>query len=484
MVENGGQRKVLAEPNRTEQDVIGENAKTSPSRARGWPNELEDISYVTTHNKINTMAMTFQETQSSQAADVEHFDLVCVGFGPASLAIAIALHDRGIKPRVRYLERQPEFKWHAGMLLPDARMQISFIKDLATLRDPTSKFTFLNYLRCQNRLVAFTNLSTFLPLREEYNDYMTWCASHFDSQVQYGQETVSVTPTKGPSGRVESWRIVSRDMVTNEQSTVSARHVVVAVGGKPKIPAALQDLASDSRIIHSSSYSHIRPKLSSAKNIAVVGGGQSAAEIFKDLQSRLANTNITLYTGKSTLKPSDDSPFVNEVFDPDKVDTFYDLAPKIQQDTLKSNRSTNYGVVRPELLDKLYESMYHQRLHQADESKWQHRIIPWREVVGYAKQNDGTIRLKLRDTSNDTVIFGEPAFDLVFVATGYLRNAHETLLAPTQSLLETGSFVVGRDYKVRYRRDEVNDNSGIWLQGCCEGSHGVSTERNRQDLRH
>ena len=113
--------------------------------------------------------------------DNEVQDLVCVGFGPASLAIAVALHDALDKgelalgtstPKVRFLERQQQFAWHAGMLLPGAKMQITFIKDMATLRNPRSEFTFLNYLHENNRLVSFTNLGTFLPHRIEYEDYM------------------------------------------------------------------------------------------------------------------------------------------------------------------------------------------------------------------------------------------------------------------------------------------------------------------------
>ena len=92
---------------------------------------------------------------------------------PASLATAVAIHDRGIPARVLYVERQREFKWHEGMLLPNARMQISFLKDLATLRDPQSHFTILNHLKAKNRLVAFTNISAFQSLLEEYNGYMT-----------------------------------------------------------------------------------------------------------------------------------------------------------------------------------------------------------------------------------------------------------------------------------------------------------------------
>ena len=239
-------------------------------------------------------------------------DLVCVGFGPASLAIAIALHDREIKARVLYIERQRSFTWHAGMLLPNARMQISFLKDLATLRDPRSKFTFVNYLKSKNRLVAFTNLSTFLPLREEYNDYMSWCASHFEQDVQYGQETVSISPTENPNGPIRSWQVVSRNVETNEISTVTAKNVVVAIGGKPRIPPAFSTAELDCGVVHSSLYSIAVPRIltdtNKAYNLAVIGGGQSSAEIFNDLQSRYPNSYTTLFTGASALKPSDDSP--------------------------------------------------------------------------------------------------------------------------------------------------------------------------------
>ena len=238
------------------------------------------------------------------------YDLICVGFGPASLAIAVALHDKRIPARVLYLERQPEFRWHGGMLLPNARMQISFLKDLATLRDPRSHFTFLNYLKSKNRLVDFTNLSTFLPLREEYNDYLSWCASHFEQYVRYGHETLEIIPHSGYERRVESWDVVSRNIDTRQKSTFRARHIVIAVGGRPKIPVALSEL--NSAVVHSSSYSSAVPNLlvdtGSERHVAIVGGGQSAAEIFSDLQNRTDNIWLSLYISDSALRPSDDSP--------------------------------------------------------------------------------------------------------------------------------------------------------------------------------
>ncbi len=122
-----------------------------------------------------------QSSLLQRSGDDEVADLVCVGFGPASLAIAIAMHDAleakdplvtRRQPKVRFVERQERFAWHAGMLLNGAKMQITFVKDLATLRNPRSQFTFLNYLHNKNRLVQFTNLGTFLPQRIEYEDYM------------------------------------------------------------------------------------------------------------------------------------------------------------------------------------------------------------------------------------------------------------------------------------------------------------------------
>lgn len=166
---------------------------------------------------------------------------------------------------------------------------------------------------------------------------------------------------------------------------------------------------------------------------------------------------------------------VNEIFDPDKVDEFYHLPSETQKDILHNNKATNYGVVRSELLDRLYELMYHQRLDEPDESKWQYKIVPRRAVVGHEKRENGQVRLQLRNTINGTVGLSERSFDLVMVATGYERNAHETMLKSTEDILETSKFDVGRDYRIKYRKDAVADNCGIWLQGCCQNSHGVSS---------
>lgn len=248
------------------------------------------------------------------------YDLVCVGFGPASLAIAVALHDaiengkisKSRIPKVLFLEKQQQFAWHAGMLLPGAKMQISFIKDMATLRDPRSHFTFLNFVHQRGRLIDFTNLGTFLPARVEYEEYLRWCANHFGDVVQYGQEAVGVSsvPASASGKPVSQFTVSARDIKTGDISQVCGKNVLLAIGGQASIPKSLP--AKHPRVIHSSQYAHLVPKILSQRDapyrVAVIGGGQSAAEIFNNVQNLYPNSRTYLVMRSEFLKPSDDSP--------------------------------------------------------------------------------------------------------------------------------------------------------------------------------
>lgn len=253
--------------------------------------------------------------------DSEIHDLICVGFGPASLAIAVALHDEiesqspsltSSEPRVRFIERQDKFRWHAGMLLPGTKMQITFIKDLATLRNPRSEFTFINYLHRNDRLVQFTNLGTFLPQRIEYEDYMRWCASHFDEFVDYGYDvqSVDVGCTNSKTGAIEDFRITAHDRNSGQSISRRAKNVVIAAGGRPSIPKCLN--ANHPRVIHSSQYAttvnDIFPDGTAPRSVAVIGAGQSAAEVFHNIPNRFPGSKVYLLIRGSALRPSDDSP--------------------------------------------------------------------------------------------------------------------------------------------------------------------------------
>ncbi|KAF7719469.1 Uncharacterized protein PECH_005247 [Penicillium ucsense] len=432
-----------------------------------------------------------QRTRLRSVPAEEMHDLLCVGFGPASLAIAIALHDAmdpaltrtasssSFAPKVAFLERQTQFAWHAGMLVPGSRMQISFIKDLATLRDPRSSFTFLNYLHNKNRLVHFTNLGTFLPARMEFEDYMRWCAQRFEDVVSYGEEVVELVPGSKTDGVVDYFIVRSRNSATGKISSRRARKVVVALGGKPQMPPGFPQ---DARIMHSSKYCTGLPNIlmneSAPYNIAVVGSGQSAAEIFHDLQRRYPKCRTTLILRDTALRPSDDSPFVNEIFNPERVEQFYQLPQDERHARIARDKATNYSVVRLELIEEIYNTMYLQRIRNPDESTWQHRILPERKVARIEHHNSNSpMRIHVQSVNEDDTAHNESLdVDALMVATGYQRDAHEQLLEQVRALRPEGqsAWSTGRDYRVALDKSKVSPDAGIWLQGCNEKTHGLS----------
>jgi L-ornithine N5-oxygenase len=438
-----------------------------------------------------------QELESTP--DNELFDLIVAGFGPAGLAIAIALQDaleeanrNGTpvvkKPKVLFLEKQTQFAWHAGMLLPGASMQISFVKDLASLRNPLSKFTFLNYLHTSKRLVQFTQLNTFLPSREEFEDYLRWCSSHFSNVARFGEAVESISPVSESGGfKTDNssfdYLQVQSKKSSGEIITRRAKHVVISIGGYPVIPNPFSS-NPHAKYMHSSQYNYtidrVLPDNNAPYSIAVIGGGQSGAEIFQNLQSRYPNAKTHLIIRDSALRPSDDSPFVNEVFDPDRISGIFDSPEALRSSIRTVNKSTNYGVVRLDLLEELYRTVFLQRLHYGmDESNWQHRILRDSKIQNVVFQDPSKISIGLEWNSGVATKSQRQSFnfDAIVFATGYKRDGYQKLLEPlTEVFGPTNQWSkISKDYRLLVPGC-TNNNTGVWLQGCNEATHGVSID--------
>jgi L-ornithine N5-oxygenase len=190
-----------------------------------------------------------------------------------------------------------------------------------------------------------------------------------------------------------------------------------------------------------------------------------------------------LFTPRFSL-PKANANSVNEIFNPDRVDSIYNQDPHERQASLQADRATNYGVVRINLLEDIYYRLYLQRVTQPDEKKWRVRILPNRCVISATNSADGKgLDLKLAPTNEAWASGGTPQnveeikATMVFFATGYVRNAHEEILSGTKHLLSgrcEGKFTVARNYRVQYDTSKVDGSAGVWLQGCNEKTHGVS----------
>jgi len=237
------------------------------------------------------------------------YDLVCIGFGPAQIATAIANREATKPSKVLYLERKPSFSWHSGTHLARTRMKNPFVYDLATVRNPRSAFSYVNYLLARKRLIEFANSDRLNPLRVEFEDYLRWCAEQFKEQVKYGSEAVKLLP-ESDDDVVRTWKVAVRDQ-NGALSVVRARVVVApspATGDASKQPPlAAVDFLAGQRIISTDDYLSRRNDLRGVNeprlDIAVVGSGQRTTEIIDDLLSCPRLGNVTVVTEDESLAP-------------------------------------------------------------------------------------------------------------------------------------------------------------------------------------
>lgn len=394
------------------------------------------------------------------------YDVIGIGFGPSNLAIAIALeeHQQANEAPLSccFIEKQPAFEWHGGMLLDNTHLQVSFLKDLVTLRNPSSRYSFINYLHQQRRLESFINLGTFFPSRLEYNDYMQWVATAFKDRVHYGEEVIAVEPLE-ENGKVEWLQVVSR-LKEGAIEHRYARNVIIGIGGYPRIPEVFKS-QKHPRIIHSSQYKKCHYRFSRAgekPRLAVIGAGQSAAEIFRDLMGRYPQGRIDLISRSRALQPSDDSPFVNEIFDPDFTDEIYRTPREQRQSFLRAFSHTNYSVVDLPLIEEIYERLYMQRIT----GDVRHRYFPSCLIQAVSSSEE---RLQITLFNKNTGEHKEVEYDGIVLATGYQRDGHHKLLEGLEP------WMVSRTVERSYQLPMASGcRARVFLQGCCEETHGIA----------
>ena len=387
------------------------------------------------------------------------YDLVGVGFGPSNLALAIALTEHNAvsldKTTGVFLERQPRFGWHRGMLIEDATMQVSFLKDLVTLRNPTSEFSFLCYLHSKDRLIDFINHKNLFPLRVEFHDYLEWAAAKVDDLVCYGHEVLSVEPAED----FLDVTVRSPDGV----SVYRARNVVFATGLRPHLPAGV---VPSRRVWHNCALLERAGELTDGGRFVVVGAGQSAAEVVAFLYERFPAAEVCAVFSRYGYSPADDSAFANRIFDPAAVDTFFDAPPDVKQSLVDYHGNTNYSVVDIDLIDELYRRVYREKVLGAQRL----RLFNVSRVAETVETASGV------RTTVESLATGERTVldaDAVVYATGYRPADPGPLLASCPcDRDEAGRLRVGRDYRVV---TEPAFGPGIYLQGGTEHTHGITS---------
>ncbi|WP_328392893.1 lysine N(6)-hydroxylase/L-ornithine N(5)-oxygenase family protein [Streptomyces sp. NBC_00390] len=397
-------------------------------------------------------------------------DLIGIGFGPSNVAMAIALSEHNARVgrqeavTAHFFEQQPSFGWHRGMLIDDATMQVSFLKDLVTLRNPASEYSFLCYLQSKDRLVDFVNHKNLFPLRVEFHDYFEWAAAKVDDMVSYGHEVIAVEPVVR-DGVVDYLDVTARS--GSEVVVHRARNLVIGTGLRPLMPEGVD---RTDRVWHNSELLKKVDGLegTNPSRFVVVGAGQSAAENVAYLHRRFPEAEICAVFSRYGYSPADDSSFANRIFDPAAVDEYYTAPDDIKRKLMDYHGNTNYSVVDIDLIDDLYRQAYQERVLGTERL----RFINVSRLTGVEETHD-SVRARVTSlvTGEETILDA----DVVVYATGYSQADPVGLLGEVGDRCHRdaqGRVRVERDYRVATHPEM---RCGIYLQGGTEHTHGITS---------
>ncbi|WP_329124443.1 lysine N(6)-hydroxylase/L-ornithine N(5)-oxygenase family protein [Streptomyces sp. NBC_01353] len=397
-------------------------------------------------------------------------DLIGIGFGPSNVAMAIALSEHNARVgrqeavTAHFFERQAGFGWHRGMLIDDATMQVSFLKDLVTLRNPASEYSFLCYLQSRERLIDFVNHKNLFPLRVEFHDYFEWAAAKVDDMVSYGHEVIAVEPVVR-DGVIEYLDVTARS--GSETVVHRARNLVIGTGLRPLMPEGVE---RTDRVWHNSELLAKVDGLEGADptRIVVVGAGQSAAENVAYLHRRFPEAEVCAVFSRYGYSPADDSSFANRIFDPAAVDEYFTAPDAIKRKLMDYHGNTNYSVVDIDLIDDLYRQAYQEKVL----GKERLRFINVSRLTG-VEETDGKVRATVT-----SLVTGEESTleaDVVVYATGYSQAEPLGLLGEVGDRCQRddqGRVRVERDYRLA---TDPALRCGIYLQGGTEHTHGITS---------
>ncbi|GAA2989015.1 SidA/IucD/PvdA family monooxygenase [Streptomyces fulvorobeus] len=403
-------------------------------------------------------------------------DLVGIGIGPFNLSLAALAHGVPATPghhqplTTAFYEQRPAFHWHPGLLIDGATLQVPFLADLVTLADPASPWSFLNYLRDQDRLYPFYFAERFHIQRTEYDSYCRWVSDRLPG-LHYGHQVDAVRwNTEHALFEVDFTQIDTHGEA-RALGRAHTRNVAIGVGTEPFIPDPLKPLAEaeSAPVIHSADYLHHREHLLKAPHITVIGSGQSGAEIFLDLlRARPAGAEKIHWLARTAaFAPMEYSKLGLEHFTPDYSRYFHALPESVRDELIPRQWQLHKGI-DADTIAAIHDELYRRTLHGG----WPDTTLtPGVRVRTAGRVATTRVELHLEHTQQGTR--SRLTTDAVVLATGYRER-------PLDNLLNGLDPYLRRDASARPRIDDhfrlVLDptvTGHVYVQNAERHTHGV-----------
>lgn len=380
-------------------------------------------------------------------------DLAGLGIGPFNLSLAALARSIG-NISSAFFDRKAEFDWHGELMLPDAMMQTSYLKDLVTAVDPTNPCSFLNYLVQNRRFYAFMNASQSVISRKEFESYCRWVSRQLNN-VHFNRDIREINF----DGRKFTLRF--------DDSSVQAKHICIGTGLVPNIPKFAEPYISESCFHPKSPY--FKQLNVEQRRVLIIGGGQTGAEIFLNmLRGRWGEASqIRWISRRPNLEPLDESAFVNEYFTPYYVHNFFQL-PQCRKSVITSYQKLSGDGITPTYLKEIFQELY--RRTYVDPQCCKVEILPDRELHAIEKQgSEYEICIHNRFREQKEKIHG----DLIILCTGF-KSQIPAFLEPLYAKInfsEQGQFQLDENFRVSWEGPEQNH---IYAVNFGRHSHGIA----------
>jgi lysine N6-hydroxylase len=369
-------------------------------------------------------------------------DLIGVGAGPANLSLASLLmtaKERGLTSiAATFFECEPTVFWHSLQMFPESLIQTEFYRDLVTPVDPTSKFSFLNYLKAKARLDQFFCSSTIYPTRREFEDYFRWVAGQID-EVIFGVDVSCVD-----FDATKNLFVVD----AGSYGRCVTKHIVFGSGARPKSGA--EDSRSYRIVDVSKLLAFAFPEM--LNHILVVGGGQSAAECLSYLLDRFSERPVRIdwVTSETSFRALDTSNFSRETFSIAYGHMFSTLSSGARETINRDNKSIANGIT-PLCALKLYQRLYRLRhFPPSDKACPVVHLQANTEVVATHEEPAGvSVTILIVSTGKTDVV----VYDCVILCTGL----------DDETILE--SSIIGSELRRRLHKNQDRDGYAVKWDG-------------------
>ncbi len=427
--------------------------------------------------------LAYDDAPDPSAQDPAVYDVVGVGIGPFNLALA-ALAEPVAGLRALFLDENPSFRWHPGMMVDGATLQVPFLADLVSLVDPANQRSYLAYLRDTGRLFEFYFAERPHITRAEYESY---CRSVADALVscRFAARVTDVRHARlpgdadvdaGSQGSADGFAVSYSDR-DGAGRTVFAANVVLGIGTEPVAPLALTALCraeagarSNSLVTHSAFYLHQADWIHAATDVTVLGSGQSGAEIVLDLLRswHRPGRRLRWLTRSAAFEPMEYSKIGLEHFTPDYTDHFHAL-PDAERAALLGLQGRLYKAVSADTLAAIRDELdARSRVYGVADTGV--TLMPGMDAIdGHRDGERVAVDFKHRTTGERMTVRTER----LVLATGYAARSPECL-APIEASVDYdahGRFVIDRDHRVRLK----GTRAGLYVQNAELHTHGVGT---------